>query len=127
MAGFVHCPSTTVLKKTPYFVHCPLLKLRGGVPPGSIIADFASWDTVGNAWFARMAVEALLDMAFRQGETPDELHAVRPRPPAVTTNASVLAIPRNLPHAEGEVTIGMCVCWYTWRTVCRTCAEFSCD
>ncbi|CAM9982676.1 unnamed protein product, partial [Hapterophycus canaliculatus] len=34
--------------------------VRGGVPPGSIIADFASWDTVGNAWFARMAVEAIL-------------------------------------------------------------------
>lgn len=57
-----------------------LIPRRGGVPPGSVIADFVSWDTVGNAWFARLAVEALLDIAFRQGETPDELHAVRPQP-----------------------------------------------
>ncbi|CAM9862111.1 unnamed protein product [Ascophyllum nodosum] len=55
---------------------------RGGVPPGSIIADFASWDTVGNAWFARMAVEAILDMSFRVGDKLDEPHPALPLPAA---------------------------------------------
>eukprot|EP00903_Cladosiphon_okamuranus_P013200 g12312.t1 len=59
--------------------------VRGGVPPGSIITDFASWDTVGNAWFARMAVEAILDMSYRVGDREGEAHAARPPPPRTHT------------------------------------------
>lgn len=57
----------------------------GGVPPGSIITDFASWDTVGNAWFARMAVEAILDMSYRVGDRASEPHAAPPPPPRTHT------------------------------------------
>lgn len=61
---------------------------RGGVPPGSIIADFVSWDTVGNAWFARMAVEAILDMSFQVGDKLDEPHPAPPPPAPESTDAS---------------------------------------
>ncbi|CAM9757390.1 unnamed protein product [Ectocarpus sp. 4 AP-2014] len=78
--------------------------VRGGVPPGSIIADFASWDTVGNAWFARMAVEAMLDMSFRHGDRANE-HAAPPPPPpapAASVAPSVLS-PRKLPYPGSAV------------------------
>lgn len=61
---------------------------RGGVPPGSIIADFVSWDTVGNAWFARMAVEAILDMSFQVGDKLDEPHPAPPPLALEYTDAS---------------------------------------
>ncbi|CAM9951089.1 unnamed protein product [Ectocarpus fasciculatus] len=84
--------------------------VRGGVPPGSIIADFASWDTVGNAWFARMAVEAMLDMSFRHGDRANE-HAAPPPPPppppapAAGVAPSVLS-PRKLPYPGSAVVAG---------------------
>lgn len=73
------------------------------MPPGSIIADFASWDTVGNAWFARMAVEALLDIAFRHGDTPDDPHASPPPPPTPPTVLPSLSTPRSLPFPGSSV------------------------
>lgn len=63
-------------------------RCRGGVPPGSVIADFVSWDTVGNAWFARMAVEAILDVSFQHGDKTDEPHATPPPPPSAATAPS---------------------------------------
>ncbi|CAN0191977.1 unnamed protein product [Pylaiella littoralis] len=87
--------------------------VRGGVPPGSIIADFASWDTVGNAWFARMAVEAILDMSFRQGDRASEPHAapppppLPPRPPQPSGHTSPsLLTPRKLPYPGSAIAEG---------------------
>jgi hypothetical protein len=36
--------------------------MKQGVPGASIIGDFASWDSVANLWFARLAVTALTAM-----------------------------------------------------------------
>jgi hypothetical protein len=43
-----------------------------GVPHSSIIADFASWDTVANAWVTRMVIESIIDN--QRGNTRDRLH-----------------------------------------------------
>ncbi|CAM9096389.1 unnamed protein product [Scytosiphon promiscuus] len=90
--------------------------VRGGVPPGSIIADFASWDTVGNAWFARMAVEAILDMSFRHGDRAGQRHAAPPptaftSAPAAATGATASVAPspssrRKPPYSGGAISEG---------------------
>ena len=37
--------------------------MENGVPMDAIICDFMSWDTVGNAYFTRLVIEALLRVA----------------------------------------------------------------
>lgn len=41
---------------------------------------------MGNAWFARMAVEAILDMSYRVGDRASEPHAAPPPPPRTYTS-----------------------------------------
>lgn len=43
---------------------------------------------MGNAWFARMAVEAILDMSFQIGDKLDEPHPAPPPPAPDYTDAS---------------------------------------
>ena len=46
--------------------------VRNGVPPEAIICDWATWDTVGNAWFTRLVAEALIHLA-----DPDRLKKIQ--------------------------------------------------
>lgn len=48
--------------------------VNNGVPPEAIICDWASWDTVGNAWFTRLVAESLVHLA-----SPDRLMRLQHR------------------------------------------------
>jgi hypothetical protein len=49
-----------------------------GVPPGRIIVDYASWDTVANAWMTRMFLESLL--AYYNMDEYDDVKGRQNRP-----------------------------------------------
>lgn len=72
---------------------------------------------MGNAWFARMAVEAMLDMSYRVGDRASEPHAAPPppqrayptTPPVDATAAAAAPSPlsrRPLPYPGSAIAAG---------------------
>jgi len=70
-AGSMNAPSAEQPDGSIIFESARIMQylVEAGIPPESIICDFASWDTVGNAWFTRMVVESLLQLITTNSES----------------------------------------------------------
>lgn len=73
-AGSMNAPSPRNFKGHVVFESSLIAEhlVRNGVPPEAIICDWATWDTVGNAWFTRLVAEALIHLA-----DPDRLKKIQ--------------------------------------------------
>ena len=69
-AGSMNAPSAEQPDGSIIFESARIMQylVEAGIPPESVICDFASWDTVGNAWFTRMVVESLLQLITTKSE-----------------------------------------------------------